>query len=350
MAKILYLSCHEVLEHDEVKLLTELGHEVFSMGAYQTGNAGGALRGPIPNLYDNQHLRIVSLGCSKENLHPELIDWCDIIIMMHNSRVSVEEHPQPWLANNWDKIKHKKVVWRSIGQSTGDIELSLKEFAKDGLKIVRYSPREESIPGFAGCDHVIRFYKDPDEYYGYVGSTPRIVNVSQSMFGGSNVPSRGDHMGIEIFKQVVEGFNWKIFGPDNENAGDNNGGMLNHDDMKQMLRYNRVYFYTGTRPASYTLAGMEAMMTGIPIVSIGPVWGNSVYTNQRTFEMHEIIGNDGECGFWSDGVDELKKHCQRLLEDQDLALKVGLAGRARAIETFGKALIMDQWDKFLNSL
>ena len=32
--KILYLSCHSILEYDEVKLLTGMGHYVFSPGAY----------------------------------------------------------------------------------------------------------------------------------------------------------------------------------------------------------------------------------------------------------------------------------------------------------------------------
>jgi len=46
-----------------------------------------------------------------------------------------------------------------------------------------------------------------------------------------------------------------------------NGGKLEYHEMKREMRDNRLFFYGGTHPASYTLAFMEAMMTGMPIVS-----------------------------------------------------------------------------------
>lgn len=353
--KILYLGCHEILEYDEVKLLTEMGHEVFSLGGvYQNGNQGGTMRGEIPNLYENSHLRSVALQCSKENIHQELLDWMDVCLVMHNSRVDINDHPQPWLKNNWEKFKAsgKPIVWRSIGQSNRQIEEALKEFRKDGLKIIRYSPREDSIPGYQGSDAMIRFYKDPEEYKDYNGQIRQVVNLSQALFGNNKVASRGDHMSKPIFDKVMEGFDWKVFGPDNENAGEHNGGQLSHSDLKQMLKFNRVFFFTGTRPASYTLAFMEAMMTGIPIVSIGPDHGNEVYTDQKTFECHELLGaKDGlEGGFWSDNVKELKEYIEILLKDPNLALNVGQRGRARAIELFGKENVGKAWKSFLATL
>lgn len=351
MKKILYLSCHETLENTEVKMFTELGYEVFSMGVYQTNNKGGKLRGEIPGLYDNEHLRAVALQGSKENLPEELIDWMDVCISMHNAS-QLGNHPQPWIAGNWEKFKKsgKPVVWRSIGQSTGDVEKSLEPFRKDGLKIVRYSPREDSIGHYQGSDALIRFACDPTEFDGYTGDTPRLVNISQALFGGDGVRSRGDHMNLKEFEQVVQGFDWKVFGPNNQNAKANDGGMLSFEDMKTMLRFNRVFLYFGTRPASYSLAFMEALMTGIPIVSIGPALGNSVYTKQKTFEAHEIIGENGIAGFWSDSVEDLRKYCKMLLEDHELAIKVGQQGRLRAIQFFGKDLIGRQWQEFLTTL
>ena len=345
---ILFLSCHIVLEKDEVSLLTDLGHNVFSMGGYQINNSGNNLRGPIPNLFQDEHLKYLSMQCSKENLHPELIEWADVILSMHNSRVEVENHPQAWIANNWEKMKHKKVVWRTIGQSTKQIEECIKPFRAQGLKIVRYSPKEKYIPSFAGEDAMIRFYKDPDEYQGWTGSTNRVVNVSQAMFGGNSVHSRGDHMAIEVFKQAVEGLDWKIYGPDNENAGEHNGGLLSFDDLKNMYRFNRVYLYTGTRPASYTLGFIEAMITGMPIVSIGPEHGNAIYTDQKTFEAHEFL-EDG-CGLWSDNPRELNRHLTTLLNDYDMAKEISRKAREKAIQLFGKETVSKQWEAFLKSL
>lgn len=346
---VLYYSAHEILEYDEIKLFTEMGHNVFSLGAYQTSNKGTGMRGEIPNLYDNPHLRGVAMQCSKENTHQELIDWADIILLMHNARVNVEDAPQPWLSGNWEKFKKSKkpIIWRGIGQSSQQIEEALQPFKKEGLKIVRHSPKDDTIPGYAGMDAMIRFYKDPEEYFGYNGQNPRVINLSQALFGSDAVKSRGDHMCLDFFKDVVDEFDWKVFGPDNEKAGDHNGGALAFEDLKQMFRFNRVFFYVGTRPANYTLAPIEAMMSGMPIACIGPEHGNEVYTNQKTFEMHELVG-DG--GFWSDSGTELRRRIAELLNNKDLALEMGARARARAIELFGKDKIRKDWEAFFKTL
>jgi hypothetical protein len=356
------MSCHSVLEYLEVKLFTEAGHNVISLGAYLNNNKGTDLRGEIAGLYQNQHLQSIAMSCSKENIHPELLEWADVVVMMHNSRVDVVDHPQPWLGsthrnsndmtgNNWEKFNKagKPVIWRSIGQSNKQIEEALQPFRNDGLKIVRYSPKEKNIPSYCGEDAMIRFPSDPDEFNGYVGSAPRIVNVSQAMFGNGTVKGRGDHMAKDVFDRVVDGFDWKIFGPDNDLANEHNGGLLSYGDLKTMLSLNRVYFYCGTRPASYTLGFQEALMSGIPVVSIGPDNGNKIY-NQKTFEAHELIGVNGEAGYWSDDIDLLREYCGNLLQNQAVAQEVGAKGRLRAIELFGKDMIKESWRKFFETL
>ena len=364
MANILYLGCHQVLEFDDLKLFTEMGHAVFSLaGVYQDANSEHNMRPDIPGLFHNEHLSLVGSKCSKENIDAELLDWADVVLMTHNGRVDVVDHPQPWLGstpknskgltgNNWEKFKKagKPVVWRSIGQSIQPIEESLKPFRDGGLKIVRYSPMEKYIPKYVGEDAMIRFYKDPQEYTGWTGTSKNIVNISQAMFGDGKVASRGDHMSLNVFKKVVEDLPWKIFGPNNANAGlEHDGGKLTFEDLKTALRFNRVFFYSGTRPASYTLGFIEAMLTGIPIVSIGPKLGNEIY-NQQTFEAHEIIGENGIAGFWSDDPRELREYCKRLLEDDTLAQNVSEQGRLRAIQYFGREGIKDAWNKFFQDL
>lgn len=349
--KILYLSAHLILERDEISLFHELGHSVFSSGAYTDPSNPGenSLRPAIPGMaadpaiLDRYHkISNEHPGHDfKDHLTKEFVDQFDVIIVMHTPR---------WIINNWDVMKHKPVVWRTIGQSNRGTEKSLKKYRDQGMKIVRHSPREKLIPDYLGEDTMIRFYKDPVEFDGYVGNIPRIVNISQAMFGGDGVPSRGDHMSLPEFKAVTQGFDWKIFGPNNEKAGDHNGGRLSFDDLKSMLRFNRVFLSMGTRPASYTLGFIEAMLTGIPIVSIGPTLGNAVYHDQQTFEQHEIIGENGVAGFWSDSVAELRSYCQQLLDDQELAQEVGQKGRLRAIELFGKNGRSKEWEFFLNSL
>lgn len=338
--KILYLSCHEILEYDEVKLLTELGHQVFSMGAYQNSNKGGNLRGEIPNLYQNEQLKAVAMQCSKENLHPELIEWADVIISMHNPHVVGLDYQQPWIANNWPLIKGKRVIWRSIGQSVSSIEQELAVYKDQGLQIIRYSPRERKIPQYAGEDAIIRFYKDPEEYKDWNGSNKQLINFTQSL------KKRGDHCGYKVFMEVSAGFNTKVYGPGNEDLGDLSGGMVSYEEQKKILRDNRVCFYFGTVPASYTLSLMEAMMTGIPVVAAGIGFSRNMYPDQETNEVEEIILNEKN-GVVSNRTGVLRTYIERIMDDDKFAQELSENARKTAINLFGKETIKEQWKQFL---
>jgi hypothetical protein len=327
---ILYLSCHAILEHDEVKLLTELNHNVFALGSYINPKKPHDNKRPgFKGFYDD-HLQAVAIQYSKENLHQELIDWADVIIVMHRP---------DWILNNWSRMKHKKVIWRTIGQSQPQIEGDLALVRGDGLKIVRYSPLERTIEGFAGEDAVIRFYKNSKEFKGYTGEKNRVITVAQSM------KRRNDFCGFNIFEQVTNGMERRLYGPDNEDSGIE-GGLLSYADLKKAYRENRVYFYTGTYPASYTLNFMEALMTGIPIVAIGKELANLNYFKMDAYEVDKIIEN-GVNGFVSNNITELREYVQMLLNDHELAKRIGQAGRETAIKLFDKELIKNQWRDFL---
>ena len=352
MKKLLFLSCHSILEFDEISLFTELGYDVFSCGAYANPIQDGITRPKIPGAKVHPELHAIYMQCSKENIHPELLSWCGLVVMMHNSRVDVVDHPQPWLGStrtnskgltgdNWEKLKKKPVVWRSIGQSNQQVEESLKPFRDDGLKIVRYSPKEATIPGYVGSDATIRFYKDPEEFKGWTGEDPVVITIAQSM------RERGESLNFKAFMEVTEPFERRLYGPGNEGTG-LIGGQLSYRELKRALRKARVYFYTGTQPASYTLNFMEAMMTGIPVVALGKGFYKQ-FPEQDTYEVPDIISN-GENGFVSDDVGVLREYIKLLLEDHELAKKIGSAGRETAIKLFGKSQIKESWKVFLEGL
>jgi hypothetical protein len=340
MSNILYFSIHEVLEADEVRLFTEMGHNVFSMGIYQNSNQGGNLRGAIPNLYQNEHLKSIALQCSKENVSQEIVDWCDICIQMHTPPV-----PQapffPWLNNNWTKFDGKRIIWRSIGQNITHLEEELSIYRDKGLEIVRYSPFERTIPNYAGEDIIIRFYKDPEEYKDWNGKDKVLINFTQSL------KKRGNHCGYSTFMEVSHDVSAKVYGVANEDLGDLWGGCVSYEEQKRILRDSRVYFYYGTAPASYTLSLMEAMMTGIPVVAAGSGFTKNLYPEQNTNEIEDIIVN-GKNGYVSNSISELKKDIELLMEDYDLAKEIGRAGRKTAINLFGKEKIANQWKEFLD--
>lgn len=339
--KILYLSVHEILEFDEVKLLNELGYEIFSPGAYvDLGNRGDhCLRPQIPGLaYDpdilEQYHRIGAQHPGEDGklyLTKDFVDNFDCVLVMH--------WPD-YVRRNWEVIKHKRVIWRTIGQSINKNEKEMRPYKHQGMQIVRYSPMETTIPGFIGMDALIRFYKDPDEFKGWTGEKKSVITFAQGM------KVRGAACNFDFFEEVTRPFDRTLFGPQNGDV-DWSGGKLSYEQMKEELRSNRVYFYTGTHPASYTLNFVEAWMTGIPVVAVGPGHGNASYfKGHKLYEIHKLIDN-GISGFCSDDIGELREYIQNLFNSDLLAQQIGGAGRTTAIKHFGKSIIKAAWRNFL---
>lgn len=341
--KVLYLSCHSILEYDEVKLLHELGHEVFSPGAYvEPDNPGdSSLRPGIDGLqYNPEVMKQWHAICAanpgkdgKDHLTKEFVDNFDCVIVMHLPR---------WIQRNWDVMKHKRVIWRTIGQSIAPVEQSMRRYRDEGMEIIRYSPKEESIPGYIGSDALIRFYKDPDDYGPWTGENNRVITFAQHM------KKRNQACNYSFFEATTRPFARHLFGPGNEGE-DWTSGKVPFDQLKEEMRLNRVYFYTGTHPASYTLNFMEAWMSGMPIVGIGKKKGNASYfQNHELYEVPELI-ETGVNGFISDDMIILREWINTLMKDHQYARQISVNARAKAIEVFGKATIKPQWEAFLNA-
>lgn len=258
-----------------------------------------------------------------------LIDWCDLIYIL-----GVEA----WLPANWERIKHKHVIFRSIGQAVERTEKVLAQYKPQGLKIVRYSPFEWEIPFFSGADATIRFYKDPNEYKGWTGEKKQVITVSQAM------KKRDDCLKFSVFEACTRGFPRKLYGFSNDDVDKELwGGTLTYEELKQVLRENRVFFYTCTFPAQYTMGFQEAFMCGIPVVAIGRTLAGF------NIEVPSLIVN-GVNGFTSDSPAELRNYVSMLLEDYELAKRISVEGRKTAIELFDKVTVKAQWKAFFESL
>jgi len=330
---ILYLSCHSILEYLETKLFTEMGHQVFSFGSYiNSWHPHDNKRPGYEGFYSHKLITLAG-KCTQENLDQKLINWADVVIVMHKPE---------WIINNWQKMKGKTVVWRTIGQSVPEIEGLLSLSRKEGLKIVRYSPRERAIPGFIGEDTLIRFYVDEEEFTGFTGENPVVITVVQSM------KNRLNYCNWDVFEKVTSGFNRSVYGPGNENVA-GNAGILSYEDLKKAYRTNRVFVYTGTYPASYTLGFIEAMMTGIPVVAIGERLADIRLYPMQTYEVDKIIKHK-ENGICSENINELRDLISSLLTDINDAKRIGEAGRKTAIELFSKKVIKPQWEAFFKTL
>jgi len=338
--RLLYLSCHQVLEHDEISMFSELGAQVFSIGAYldPAHPIGVNLRPALPDLNrDPEDLAAFrALGC--EEIAPQLRLTRDFI---RRFDAAIVMHEPEWVEKNWAGLSGLPVIWRTIGQSNGQSEQQMARWRSAGLKIVRYSPNERHLANYCGEDAMIRFAMPKEMDGPWVGNNPRAVNFTQSM-GKRALPC-----GYETLRKTLSRFRYDICGGGNEGLPNASSAAVSPQEMTRILRDRRVYFYTGTYPASYTLAFIEAWSCGIPIVAVGRrLWEIQPDRDGELYEIPDLITN-GVDGFFSDDIEELQAHIRLLLHDHDVARRISAAAVKSARRRFDYATIRDRWGEFL---
>jgi hypothetical protein len=307
VVNILLLASHAVAEYDDLRMFTDLGYDCFAPGGYEVPSRSG--EGIRPALPDAPH-------------HPDFVEMCN-----------VHHFPERWIGAQWERIKGKRVIWRTCGQSNPDLEAYLSGFHPH-LQIVRYSPAErryfEPRGKFAGQDALIRFGKYPSDYGPWDGSDVRVGNLTQDLI------ERGDACGLGFWLETTGGLPTLPAGKGSEAMG--GLGVLSYEAMLDYLRSIRTYLYTGTRPASYTLGLIEAMLSGVPVVSIGAREWGAGWGGEQLFEGEDIVG------VTPDATVALRT----LLADRDIAAELGEKQRQDAIGLFGIDTIGAQWRAFLS--
>lgn len=348
---ILLCLSHSIEEFDQLKLLSELGYGVASIGGYiDPAHPHDPKRPALPSVPMVPAVKEAvdrlgtpdNLGAAQSHIPDAILDWLgdDGIIIYH--------HYLERLVGQWPRIRDwmrgspgRRVIWRTVGQSVEGNEKMMAPLRADGLERVAYSPKEANIPGYIGHDALIRFYKDPDEWCGWTGDWGMVVNFTQ------HLRQREPYTNYRFWHEATQGLPHFACGPGSEAIG--GSGEMSIEGMKDYLRIARVYLYTGTQPASYTLGLIEAMMTGIPVVSIGPSWMKVFPYGPELFEGHELaqVSNWTRNTYPAGSVTLARQHLQVYLDDLDMAQQHSAKTRQKAIELFGKATIASQWKAFL---
>jgi len=150
---LLILSSHGILEYDDLRLFTDLGYTTFLPGGYSNpSEPGETLRPALPDVpyyadldalcheqrvkHEGQPTEFGIVDWAKADLHPGLIEWADVIM--------VNCFPDTWIGYQWERLKAsgKRIIWRTIGQSSPMLETEMRQYRHEGLEIVRYSPAE----------------------------------------------------------------------------------------------------------------------------------------------------------------------------------------------------------------
>lgn len=341
--KILYLSCHVVLEYDELRILNDLGYDVTSIGGYINPKTPHVDTRPplqidsnkdrelkIHNLFETNRGKRIPLEKCSYTLTKEIVDDYDIIYVMHNLE---------WLDINWEIIKNKIVVLRTF-LNLGDTELRIQNYIKKGLKVLRCSPIEREIENYAGEHGIIRFLKYESDF------KPRNILHNKVITFGQSVKQRGSWCGAELIEGLSKELPFTIFGPANDEYKFW-GGRLSYEDQLIQLATNSCYFFTGTFPAQYTLSFVEALMTGIPIVSMGKKLSQSI-VSKYPFEVPYML--DEIDGFYGDSLVDIKNKLQLLLDDRKLNEEMSLKEISLGKKLFSAEQNMYLWKDFFNSL
>jgi len=165
---------------------------------------------------------------------------------------------------------------------------------------------------------------DTSLYRGYTGEIPRALRV------GNLLKLRNLTSGYSIQEAILRGLQSVTIG-DNPDIP---GARASHDwdELKQAYRENRLFLITNIPKweDGYNLAMLEAMATGMPVVSLANP------TSPLT---------DGHDGFVSGDVPVLRQRISRLLADANLAKTIGAEGKRTVERVFPIGAFLEKWER-----
>ncbi len=166
---------------------------------------------------------------------------------------------------------------------------------------------------------------DPGDYGGYTGELPRVLRVG-------NMLKERDHMqGFSIQEEILHSqFPSSIVGI-NPSVPESRP-TKSWEDLRQQFRTHRLLLNTLTdaHEDGYNLAVLEAMATGMPVVSTSNTSSPIV---------------DGFNGFVSDDFQYLREKIQLLMDDREMAAELGRNGQRTVEEKFHIEKCATAWSR-----
>jgi hypothetical protein len=174
---------------------------------------------------------------------------------------------------------------------------------------------------------VIRPGADPDEYQGFEGNLACALRVA------NQVSARPQRLDWRAHERIVEGHPLRLVGHNPELSG--SAPAASWEALRECYRSHRAYVHTAARALDdgYNLAVVEAMLTGMPVVSLAGAESPVV---------------DGVNGYLSDDPGVLNARLGQLLADPEHARALGRRARETALETFSLGAFVSGWHAALD--
>ncbi len=175
---------------------------------------------------------------------------------------------------------------------------------------------------------VVRPGIDLRDYSGYTGDEAVALSV------GNLFVERDYMLGYRYLKQVLEGLPHRLVGenpklPEARKAE-------SWEDLKAVYRCCRVYVNTTVEAFEdgYNLGMLEAMATGMPVVSLA----------NKTSPIR-----NGENGYTSEDTTVLRERAQALLKDGELARELGAEARRTVADDFSVEAFVARWNEIFEA-
>jgi hypothetical protein len=247
-------------------------------------------------------------------------------IVTHNTTdlLDIKSRPEPRIVVLHCALQHRLEEEKS-GVSPEEMKKMLRQYLRSigGHAVATSMFKGES---WGLTEDIVPCGVDPGEYLSYSGETAyglRICNF---------VEHREKTFLWDFHKEAFSGLPVRLVGHNPGMAGV--AAADNWQHLKAMLRSHRFYIHTADPrlEAGYNMACLEAMAAGLPVL------GNRHPTSPV---------KHGVSGFLSDDPAELRKRAVMLLENRNLAARMGQRARETVVENFS----IDRFRKaFLQSI
>ena len=299
---LLVFNCHEAWVYQLGVLGYKLDIIVGLKGQYKT--AWDQQMRPIP-----PDSRIITLS---QALQSDESYYC---IITHNiaDLLDVKNRTEPQLLVIHSTIEGRKLEEKSNVEPVQMKQMLHKYLSLIGGHVVAVSELKGKSWGFT--EDIIPFWAEPNDYPSFSGDKAcglRICNF---------ISSRKKILLWAFHEKAFKGLPMKLVGHNQDMPGVS--AAKNWDDLKKIMQSHRFYIHTAdpTLEDGYNMATIEAMAAGMPVL------GNKHPSSPI---------KHGVSGFLSDDPNELRKYAQMLLEDKDLAIRMGREGQKTVRERFCK--------------
>jgi glycosyltransferase involved in cell wall biosynthesis len=147
----------------------------------------------------------------------------------------------------------------------------------------------------------------------------------------NNLNERGRRLGVDLFLEARKHVPLDLIGMNTKEIG--GLGEILHPQLPAFISRYR-FFFNPIRYTSLGLAVLEAMMVGVPVVGMA------------TTEMVTVFQNNLS-GFIDTDLNRLVEKMKLLLDQRELAARVGNEGRKIATERFNITRFINDWESLL---